>query len=124
MAETPLKSIRRMCRSADTHRARGKYKEAESLYLDALRLAEAVFGEGHSEVSLVCNNLAVLYKYMACFDDAEQLYRRALTIIERELGPDHPEVATIYHNLGGLEHARGNFAAGEPLARRSAQIRE
>ena len=52
--------------------SRDRYAEAEPLYLKALKLAEETFGADHLEVSVVCNNLAVLYKYAGHFDRAEQ----------------------------------------------------
>ena len=111
-----------LCNEANERREAGRYSEAESLYLRALALAEQV--SGPREVAIICNSLAVVYKYTGKFDDAERLYRRALPLLEQSLGPQHPQIAAIYHNLGGLEHARGRFAAGEPLARRSVEIRE
>src|SRR5258705_8668518 len=110
------------CHAADKRRAQGQYGEAEPLYLRALALSEQVCGP--REVAIICNNLAVVYKYTGRFDKAERLYRRALPLMEQSLGPEHTEIAVLYHNLGGLEHARGRFAAGEPLARRSVEIRE
>jgi tetratricopeptide (TPR) repeat protein len=105
-------------------RVQGRYGEAEPLFVEALRLAEASFGPTDPEVSFVLNDLAVLYKYTGEFARAEKLYRRALRIAKSNCGPDDPQVATIYHNLGGLEHARGRYAKAEPYARRSVQIRE
>src|SRR5258706_328255 len=94
--------IHQLCSTADGHRIKGQYFAAEGLYLQALKLADEMFGSDHLETSVVCNNLAVLYKYMGRFDPAEQLYQRALAITEKALGANHTEVATIYHNLGGL----------------------
>src|SRR5262245_61738185 len=91
--------IWRLCRDAYERREQGRYAEAEPLYLYALSLAEEVHGS--EEIASICNNLAVLYKYMGKFDDAERLYRRALSLTEQLLGQEHTDVASIYHNLGG-----------------------
>jgi tetratricopeptide (TPR) repeat protein len=107
-----------MCGTAEARRAEGRYSEAEPLYRSALELAEQVFGLYHPEVAVICNNLAVLYKYTGKFDEAERLYRRAFALMEQTIGSEDQNIATLYHNLGGLEHARGRFAAGEPPARR------
>ena len=45
------KSIHRMRHSADAHRVDGRYEQAETLYVNALKLAEATLGPDHSEVS-------------------------------------------------------------------------
>ena len=99
-----------LSRRADSLFAQGRYKEAESLYRQALALAETIFGFGHSDTVTFINNLAVIYKYTAHFDEARRLYRRALLITEKSLGPDHSQAATLWHNLGGIEHAAGDFA--------------
>lgn len=59
-------------------RAQGRYREAEPLFLQALLRAKKSFGPGDLEVSVVLNNLAVLYKYTGRFIEAGRLYRRAL----------------------------------------------
>jgi tetratricopeptide (TPR) repeat protein len=109
-----------LCHRADRLRAQGEYGQAESLFKQALALAEQTFApEGLDDalvLTAVLNNHAVLYKYSGRFDEAEQLYRRALQLAVQHLGEDHTEIATIYHNLGGLEHTRGRFAVGELAA--------
>src|SRR5262245_45126407 len=60
-----------LLRAADERRMNGQYAVAEPLYLKALALAESAFGSHHLEVSVVLNNLAVLYKYTGNFDKAE-----------------------------------------------------
>ena len=119
-----LKRLHSLEHKAEICCAQGQYPKAESLYREALSLAQATCGTEHLEVSTIHNNLAVVCKYLGRFAEAGQLYQRALAIMERELGPHHPEIATVYHNLGGLEHAAGNFLRGEPFARRSVEIRE
>jgi tetratricopeptide (TPR) repeat protein len=108
----------------DRYRQNGRYSEAETLLRQALALAEQVFGSNDANVSVILNNLAVLYKCIGEFDEAERLYKRALAMIESQPEVDDEKVATLYHNLGGLEHARCRYAEGEPLARRAVQLRE
>ena len=100
--------------TGDARRTEGRYAEAERLYVEALKLAEETVGPDHLETSVICNNLAVLYKYMGRFDQAEHLYRRALVITEKVLGPDHTQVATIYHNLEINPHAMVADVSGRP----------
>src|SRR5215468_8988157 len=65
---------------AEFSRMQGRYQEAESLLQQALLLAEETCGRDALEASVMLNNLAVLYKYMARFDEAAKLYRRSLRI--------------------------------------------
>jgi tetratricopeptide (TPR) repeat protein len=114
--------IQALSRLAGVLRVQGRYREAESIFREALALAERVDPDGLT-IARTCNGLAVLYKYTGQFDQARRLYKRALLIVQRERGPDDAEVATLYHNLGGLEHSRGRYARGEPYARKSVAIR-
>ena len=107
----------------DLLRHQGRYREAKTVFVEALEVLERALGPDHLEVATSLNNLAVCYKYLARYLDAGPLYQRALAITERALGREHADVATIYHNLGGLEHAAGNWTRGEPFARKSVRIR-
>src|SRR5450759_3811306 len=53
-------------------RVQGRYGEAEPLFVEALRVAEASFGPDDPEVSGILNGLAVLYKYTGEFAKAEK----------------------------------------------------
>ena len=44
------------------------YRQAEPLYLKALELADQVLGPNDLEVSVISNDLAVLYKYTGNYD--------------------------------------------------------
>jgi tetratricopeptide (TPR) repeat protein len=84
---------------ADFCRAQGLYSKSEVVFCRALELAEQIFADDDSELLLLLNNFAVLYKYSGRFDDAERMYRRALWIAEKRFGECHATVATLYHNL-------------------------
>ena len=65
-------------RLAGVCRVRGRYDEAESLYREALTVAESVGGPDGREVAALLNDLAVLHKFQGRFAEAGRLYRRAL----------------------------------------------
>src|SRR5262245_28563912 len=73
---------------ANLYRIRGRYQEAETLFREALAMAERILKPDDLTFSALLNNLAVLYKYMGRFSEACRLYMRALTITERTLGPE------------------------------------
>lgn len=105
-----------------THRARGRFLEAEASLKTALDIAGTAFGPSSLEVAGVLNELGMTYKYAGRFDDGEAVYERARSILEA-VSLDHPDLASIYHNLGGIAHARGDFAAAESPARRAVELR-
>src|SRR5262249_57752830 len=103
-------------RLAGVCRVRGRYDEAESLYREALTVAESVGGPDGREVAALLNDLAVLHKFQGRFAEAGRLYRRALKLLEGALGPDHPELPTLYIHLGGPELARCRVTLHETIA--------
>ena len=103
---------------------RGQYKEAESLYKQAVAIFEKALGPDHPEVAQILNNLAELYRNQGKLTDAEPLYKKALDIFEKALGPDHPQVATSLNNLALLYKQQGKLAEAEPLYKQALDISE
>lgn len=115
-----LQSVRQL---GSVLRMQARYPEAETHLQRAVRLAEDL-GASHDQLSVTCNELAVLYKYTGRFDDAAVLYERALAPLIARGDGETIEAATLYHNIGGLAHARGAYADGEAPARLAVRIRE
>ena len=109
---------------AQLYAGQGKHVEAEPLYLQALQIYQAVYGERHADVAATLNNLGVLHRMYGQYAEAEPLLTRALAIKEQLLGPDHPDVALSAANLGQLYVAQGQPAKAEPLYRRALSIRQ
>lgn len=98
----------------------GEYDNASRFYQHALEM----YGEDSLEVSVVLNNLAIIYKMQGNYVDARLLYKRSLKIDKKTHGKDSPEVATVLNNLALLCKTQGNHAAAERLYKRSLTIRE
>jgi len=109
---------------AQVYAGQGKHVEAEPLYLQALKIYQAVHGETHADVAATLNNLGVLHRMYGQYAEAEPLLVRALSIKEALVGPDHPDVALGAANLGQLYVAQGQPAKAEPLYRRALSIRQ
>ena len=127
-AETYGRADRRVAVSlshlAQVYAGQGKHVEAEPLYLQALKIYQAVHGETHADVAATLNNLGVLHRMYGQYAEAEPLLMRALSIKERLLGPDDPDVALSAANLGQLYVAQGHPAKAEPFYRRALAIRK
>jgi tetratricopeptide (TPR) repeat protein len=104
-------------------RTRGRYRDAEETFRDALTRAAGAFGPDSVEVAELQNDLGMTSKSLGRFDDAAEAYGRARAILEALPDADPEDLAALYHNLGGLAHAQGHFATAEPLARRAVEIR-
>jgi tetratricopeptide (TPR) repeat protein len=105
-------------------KSKARQAEAEPLYRRALAIAEASYGQDHTNVAACLNNLANLLRDTNRFAEAEPLYRRALAIAEASHGPNHPEVVTSLNNLAALLSATNQFAEAERLYRRALSIDE
>lgn len=75
---------------AQVYAGQGKHVEAEPVYLQALKIYQAVHGEYHADVAATLNNLGVLHRMYGQYAEADPLLTRALAIKEKLLGPDHP----------------------------------
>ena len=104
--------------------ARGRYPEAEPLYLRALHIREQQLGPKHPDVANSLNNLANLYADQGKYEEAEPLYRRALTIREQQFGSEHSDVADSLNNLAILYYQQGKYTQTEPLCQRALHIWE
>src|SRR5205823_1550516 len=93
---------------ADLYRERGKYVEAEPLYLQALRIWEQALSSNHLNAAYPLTGLADLYCEQGKYAEAESLNRRALRIREQQLGPEHPETAETMHDLARFWEAQDN----------------
>jgi tetratricopeptide (TPR) repeat protein len=103
---------------------RGRYSDAEPLYVRALAIREKALGPEHLDLANSLNNLAELYWVQGQYAKAEPLHHRALAIREKALGPEHPDVANSLNGLAGLYRIQGKYAKAEPLYHRSLAIRE
>jgi len=104
--------------------SQGRYKDAESLYLQSLDIYKCQLGNDHPDVALSLNNLAGLYYFQGRYNDAEPLFLQSLDIKKRQLGNDHPDVAASLNNLALLYYSQGKYKDAESLHLQSLDIRK
>lgn len=96
--------------------AQKKWDEAEAAFQRILEILRVDFGETHSNVALVLQNLARVRSASGDHAGAVELGRRAVDILTANLGPDHPRVAQAYFSLSGIKYTAKEFAsAGEDI---------
>jgi tetratricopeptide (TPR) repeat protein len=103
-------------------KSRGRFSEAELLYLWALEIDEKRFGAEHPKVAVRLNNLAQVFEETERFEQAEFLMERALRIDESWFGPEHPKVAVRLNNLAELLRSTNQLEQAESLLRRGIEI--
>lgn len=80
----------------------GKYRQAETLLIHAVRIWQQTVGNLDRNVAIALNNLGELYKIQGDDHAAEFFYRKALKIKLDIYGPDDLNTAITLHNLGEL----------------------
>ncbi len=100
---------------ARAYKIRGRYSEAEPLYVEALEISKAELGDRHPSTASSLNNLALLYYSQGRYVEAEPLFVEALEISKTELGDRHPSTAGNLNNLAELYRLQGRYVEAEPL---------
>ena len=101
----------------------GRYKEAEPLLKESLRMRKELYGSEHPSVALILSNLAYLYRRAGRLSEAEPLFRQALGMFRKFLG-DHPDVAICLNGLAELLYDQRRFNEAERLLQEALQIRK
>ena len=102
----------------------GDYKSAESLFEQAGRIEEQLFGKDHPNYAGVLINLGTLYCTGTDRNrEAEEAFRRCLTIYEGAYGNDNPRISDCLRDLAQLLADEGRDDEAQPLFRRSLAIR-
>ena len=86
----------------------GEYQEAEKHYWTALEIGKEIYGEKHTEIATVYNNLGLLYDHKGEYQKSKELYLRSLDLKQTILGKEHPDVANICINLALVDRKLGN----------------
>lgn len=106
------------------YHSRGKYRDAERVYLRALAISLKVYGSGSLDVANVSMNLGTSYFDDALYARGEPYFRNAWWIFNRSLGPDSVKTARAIFQLGETYRNLKQFAAATPLLKQAADIRE
>ncbi|KAK6384171.1 hypothetical protein LTR81_027439 [Elasticomyces elasticus] len=92
-----------------------KMREAEEMYLRALRGFEEAWGPKHTSTLFTVNNLGNLYKNQGKMQEAEEMYLRALRGMEEAWGPKHTSTLDTVNNLGNLYSNQGKMQEAEEM---------
>ncbi|KER20236.1 hypothetical protein T265_11161 [Opisthorchis viverrini] len=108
----------------------GKFEVAASLCLQAISDLEKAGGRDQTEVAVLLNMLALVYRAQGKYAEAAELLQDVVAIRERLfgpnhpllLGPDHPDVAKQLNNLALLCQSQGRFDEVEMSFRKALDI--
>ncbi|MEM7123739.1 MAG: tetratricopeptide repeat protein [Pseudomonadota bacterium] len=113
---SPAKHVAALSGLAAIKAALGQNEAAAALYLKALDIARAKFGDDHPSISGLMNGLGEVYRASNRPAEARDLYQTAIDIRAAALGSDHPALGPLYNNLGLALLDLGDLdGAGEAL---------
>ncbi|KAL8763809.1 MAG: hypothetical protein Q9203_006603 [Teloschistes exilis] len=92
-----------------------RLKEAEAMYMRALKGYEKAWGAEHTSTLDTVNNLGLLYSDQGKMAEAEEMYLRALTGYEKAWGAEHTSTLSTVNNLGNLYKNQGKMAEAEEM---------
>jgi CHAT domain-containing protein/tetratricopeptide (TPR) repeat protein len=100
-------------------------EDAESLFVRALRLKQAISKEEDLELARIMSDLAAVYDGAGVQPEARGANERALAIQERVLGPDHVDVAVTLGRLAGyFNYELREYETAESLYTLALSIQE
>ena len=100
-----------------------RYEEAESMYVAALDIMEAIDPE-HTEVASTLASLGRLYTAQGRLEQSDSVLRTSLEIYRARLGPAHVWLGLTLNELGVVAARRREYASAEQYFRESLEIQE
>ena len=85
-------------RAAKSFAAIAGFEEAEEYYLKALNMKEKFWGEGHSKLASLYNEIGLFYQHDP--EKAIHYYQKALDIWIKKADKDPFDISTSYYNIG------------------------
>ncbi len=116
-----LDHARELSRLGAVLRAQGRYREAESVFLDVLRRLEP-YGVDHAYVATCLTSLAELSRLQGRLEEAERRYWRAYMIRSYLYGADSSPVGETLSGLAEVLAGQGRGAEARPLLARALAI--
>jgi tetratricopeptide (TPR) repeat protein len=111
-----------ICADAVEAFSKGKYREAEVLYLKALEIMSLRGQKIHPVTASIYSALSLIQIWRGRLEYAEKLAWKALEIRVQFVKSDHPEVGTDLHTLASIFHAQQKYCDAESMYRRAISI--
>ena len=93
----------------DLHFLKGDVRQAESVWTQALALAERLLGERHPVVPPLLHRLAIVAQELGALDRKQALLEEALDRAPGPLAPCYRELVAVLNDFGTLSDYRGDF---------------
>ncbi len=99
-----------------------RYKEADSLFRESIRITRRLYGDKHPKTALKLNNYSTFLKNRERYVEAEKYQSEALDIFLKAYGPNHPYVAMCYNNMANLYDDQGDYKTALRYDQKSLEL--
>jgi tetratricopeptide (TPR) repeat protein len=100
---------------------RGRLKDAEEMYMQALEGRERALGADHPSTLNTVSELGIIYSDQGKLHGAEKMYNRALEGRKKTLGADHTSTLNTFNSLGSLYTNQGKLDRAEKMYNRALE---
>ncbi len=108
---------------ADLYRHNKRYKEAEPLFIRAMKIREKVASDS-PDLADTLNGLADVYRKTGKNAEAVPVYTRVLDIRQKALGSNHPKTAKSLENLAAAFVANNKLEMAVPVYEKLVTARQ
>ncbi|GIK05802.1 hypothetical protein Aspvir_009915 [Aspergillus viridinutans] len=109
---------------ADCLQSDGRYREAEVLYTELIRIKQEETGPNHPSVLFTMAKLALTYRDQGRWSEAERLEVQVLELRKTVLGAEHPDTLTGMANLASTYWEQGRWNEAEKLELQVLEMRK
>ena len=99
----------------------GKYREAEHMHRQALKLAEKVLGKEHPDIRFITDGLFNVLDDQGKYNVGEQMCRYTFKLRQKVLGKEHSDTLS---NLAYMPRLQGKHNEAEHTYRQALELRE
>jgi serine/threonine protein kinase/tetratricopeptide (TPR) repeat protein len=99
----------------------GLYPQAQSLFVDAVKIRRGVLGLENSETLGSMSRLSGALREQGHYPEAEKLQRETLDIQQRVLGPEHPDTLASISQLAAILYFEGRYSEAEKLGQQALE---
>jgi tetratricopeptide (TPR) repeat protein len=95
--------------------SQGLFGQAESMFLEAVRIRKKILGSDEPSTLLSLNLLASVLADLGKYSEAESMYRQTLATREKVLSLDHPDTLGTMNNLAEVLRSQGKYLEAETM---------
>ena len=107
--EEAIRNAKSLNRQSLAFARSGEYLKAIGLWTQSLQILVSIYGEFHSEIALIMNNMGITYGKLNLNEESMQMLQESLFIRKELYGSNHLDVAATLHNIGNLLLSMGQF---------------